>query len=430
MRYVSRPVSVFLFLTLSTLACKTVRHQASEIKWAHTPATSSTSIINARLQYLLLGYQADFKALNVCIQDATFYKGPTLLLETKLAYAAWLDASGQGSEIAWNLFHFTIQPHCNMLDTQFSSVVVIDEVGKITPEQQVDKSFTPSKVSCKRSGKSASCSTGSMLMGLGGTGTIAYQFVTPETWERVTNSAPATVILSPYADWISLENELSKTPLITHYKDLTARGDTLTFAELKAFNAELDKRILKPSSGIDAIVKAFLASKDQTLEKTFVPIQPAFHVLLHEVGHQFGMDHADNPNLDSETGLVGQAEKVPVQGQNPAQAPIRFITSEATMAYADEYLYLTADDKAGINDLAIKNLDLLKTHFKAKPNPIPDPIQATIPDPNQAPLPYSAKTPLPVPAPIPIPAPVPVPAPAQILVPAPVKPPVPAPLRR
>ncbi len=98
-------------------------------------------------------------------------------------------------------------------------------------------------------------------------------------------------------------------------------------------------------------MKAFQSSGASSLNQEYTPTATALHVLLHEVGHQFGMDHADNPSRDSETGFVVESE----------QRGNQWVTSEASMAYGKPFLFLTADDQAGVLDMTQKTSAFLQT---------------------------------------------------------------------
>ncbi|RYZ50027.1 MAG: hypothetical protein EOP07_23550, partial [Proteobacteria bacterium] len=175
-------------------------------------------------------------------------------------------------------------------------------------------------------------------------------------WDSVSNRSPATIILSPFVKWTSMAKDLSKTALSASYLKLAAKAETVTYAELVTFNKQLTVNALKLKNDgrLDTIVQDFLNSPAKSLSQNYLPQQAAYHVLLHEVGHQFGMDHADNPSRDSETGTAGSATLDSASG--------KWETAVSTMAYAEEYLYLTADDVAGIKDLAKKNLAFVKSH--------------------------------------------------------------------
>lgn len=139
----------FLLLPFFTASCGSSA-ESSETKWAHTPSASSMSIVNSRLNFISLDFKRDFEKLSVCVQDATYFKGNELLFETKLAYAAWLEASGLGSDLQWSNIEFDLQSHCDMKDNTFSSVVVIGEEIRITADQEVDKTFKKNVVSLRR----------------------------------------------------------------------------------------------------------------------------------------------------------------------------------------------------------------------------------------------------------------------------------------
>jgi hypothetical protein len=344
----------FLILPFLNTSCGS-SVESSETKWAHTEVASSTSVINSRLNFIALGFNRDFDKLSVCVQDATHFKGKELLLETKLAYAAWLEASGLGSDAQWSYLKFEQRSYCNMKDNRYGSVVVIGEEARITPDQEVSKSFQRSRLTCSKTGDGASCSSGNMLLGLGGAGGVSLRSSRPQIWESVSNAAPATIILSPYVQWTSMSKTLSNTKLNTLYQSLSAKASSVTYAELTAFNRQLTLNSIKQKGDerLDAILEDFLYDPRPSLSQIYLPEQAAYHVLLHEVGHQFGMDHADNPARDAETGTSGSAKQNSYSGQ--------WETTLSTMAYADGYFYLTPDDIAGINHLAKKNLALVKS---------------------------------------------------------------------
>lgn len=346
------PTLVFSSLLISCGNIEAAKN--SDTKWAHQPSQNAIAIINSRVQFLELKFKTDFSNIAVCIQASQSLNNSSLLFETKLAYASWYEASGQATQSGWDHFKFEVRPSCHMKDTNYSSVVVISEEAKITPDQEIDKSFAKNKVTCKRVGLSASCNTGSMTMGLGGSGSMGYQYFKPETWESVSNRAPATVLLSPFVQWTSMEKELGT--LSSVYADLKSRADTVSFDELKSFAKSIEAKQLKiaDDNRLDSIVKTFLDSDQTSSVQVYVPVMPAYHVLLHEVGHQFGMNHADNPGSHSETG-GSQGAKKDANGQ--------WVTDFATMSYADEYLYLTEDDKAGIRNLATKSSAMVKSRL-------------------------------------------------------------------
>ncbi len=113
-----------------------------------------------------------------------------------------------------------------------------------------------------------------------------------------------------------------------------------------------DSQLVAGSDGsFHKLMKEFQSSGASSLNQEYTPTATALHVLLHEVGHQFGMDHADNPSRDSETGFVVESE----------QRGNQWVTSEASMAYGKPFLFLTADDQAGVLDMTQKTSAFLQT---------------------------------------------------------------------
>ena len=110
-------------------------------------------------------------------------------------------------------------------------------------------------------------------------------------------------------------------------------------------------------------------------------------MLLHEIGHVFGLTHADNP---SSRDVTGPSDSTRFENG-------RHITREATMAYADNYLYLTDDDQNGakaVQRQSLDNLNDLRYRYKNPPEkPTPSEPKAPTPspnpqEPNHSPYPY------------------------------------------
>ena len=126
----------------------------------------------------------------------------------------------------------------------------------------------------------------------------------------------------------------------TAYKSLTS-SDNPTFAGLLSFATDLQnsKLTLGKDAAFDQIAQQFQASNTPKLSMGYRASMAAFHVLLHETGHTFGMMHADNPDTNDITGQSSAATK---------NAAGQWVTSKSTMAYGDSYAYLTDDDLAGV----------------------------------------------------------------------------------
>ena len=67
-----------------------------------------------------------------------------------------------------------------------------------------------------------------------------------------------------------------------------------------------------------------------------------YHVLLHEVGHNFGMMHSHEKRDSDSIYVETPGLRIEENGKE------KFVSA---MAYSDNYLYLTRDDKEGIKSM-------------------------------------------------------------------------------
>jgi hypothetical protein len=102
----------------------------------------------------------------------------------------------------------------------------------------------------------------------------------------------------------------------------------------------------EPSGDLQAVLKQFAASGKDNDKIIYAQKRSAIATLLHEVGHQFGMDHAHDPSPSSVTGGLEVGKDL--QG-NAVQS---YRTDLSKMAYGIPYMYLTEDDLRGIRSLA------------------------------------------------------------------------------
>lgn len=349
----------YLALSLFLVACG--QSQTSETKWAHSPADRSWGTIPALVGFLDLGFKTSYDKINVCLQGSDSFQGSALLLESKLSYAAWLNAGGQGQK-AFDRLQFETKDICDPNDTAYTSVVIIESEGKASPNRDPGEDFAKASVECQKAGWSVRCSSGSTTFGWGGGAAIGYSYRNPNKWESVSHRSPASVRLSPYVSWRSLESDLleqktlateDRNAKLELYRSLLAKADAVTYSELVDFMRVLsDSKLVAGSDGsFQKLMQDFQSSGATVLKQEYVPVATALHVLLHEVGHQFGMSHADNPSRDSETGFVVESQ----------QRNGQWVTSEAAMAYGKPFLYLTADDQAGVLDMTQKTLTFLQS---------------------------------------------------------------------
>lgn len=350
-------------LFLPVLACSR-QPSASTLQWAQFPVAANYGSITGRLLIAQSQNERNFEKVRVCLQGSGSYQGPALQTEVKLAFATWLAGFGDKAERAWNQLEFVEQDRCPETDPQFGAVVAIASFEKPAPAEAAQV-FEP--MSCipfvpdprLLRFPNYNCNTYGQVLGLAGPGGMARG-------RGIFRSvAPTVASLSPYTEWVSLEKELSLAltlakadarelqkarmegwandetltsstleQLLSSYQGLIKHADTLSFRELSAF-----AQLLSQSSYATSSILRFVADPFQPGQ--YRPQRSAFHTLLHEVGHQFGMAHAHEPSSDEITGPSSLAQEK--EG--------RWVSELATMAYGRLYTYLTEDDKAGITQL-------------------------------------------------------------------------------
>lgn len=352
-------------LVLSQLACGGAQEKSS-LDWAQFNFDSNYGSITARVNYLLRGSDVDFESVKVCIQGSESYRGDSLLLETKLAYASWLSASDELNEELWSKLEFELRDSCSKNDASFGSAVIIASES-VDDSSQRPQSFnqvecTPSQLSPGYYRfPSFDCNSYGQVLGLGGPGGIARYGT-----QFFRSVGPSTALLTPYVEWSSLAeefdfrkraitasasdlrqlrmdgysedktlDEVSLDQLSTKYNELQSKAKTISYQELVEFSKMLKEVDFESSNNLSYVENPFNRS-------TYRPKKTALHTLLHEVGHQFGMAHADNPSFSDETGESSKAK----QG-----ADGRWTCDEASMAYGNSYTFLTDDDQKGLKNL-------------------------------------------------------------------------------
>jgi len=351
----------FGFLSLAVTACGLHDKTPAKPEYAIMPNNAAFSGPIGRLTALKLGFKTDFTQLRICVETGrTHIADDELMLETRMAYAAWLDAATGFTESDWQKFVFVASPKCDFADASYGGVVVAANEGESLPAGN-STNFSLMQLSCNGGG----CQSNGITTGLGGPGSLSYSYnyYDPGKWTGVSSNEPAFATLSPNVDWISLDQDLglnqqdglsdaAKAELKAEYQSLKAETAP-TMAALAGFVKKLAAQgvLQGPDTGFENAMNTY-ETTGQTVG-TFRSSEGIFHTLLHEVGHQYGMDHADNPDGASTTGPSLTTQKGP-DGQ--------YRTSRATMAYGDPYLYLTDDDVAGIRSVRSSVVAYLQSH--------------------------------------------------------------------
>jgi hypothetical protein len=325
-----------------------------QLQWAHYPPDSAFSGPIGRLEALKLGFKTDYEKVRVCVETGKkTIADADVMLESRLAYAAWLDAAGYTDQ-DWQRFEFVGATKCKKSDNTFSAFVVLATLDNLTAEDEILEDFSAPVLKCKAEGGRKSCQGSGMTLGWGGPGSMSYWYLgRRDKWTKLSSSAPSSTWLSPYVDWISLGQDLKRQPddalaaavkddLSTRYAALSAAPGT-SFEDLALYARDLASAKLTATADpvFPKLCRDFYASTARSVELPYQTERAAFNTLLHEVGHQLGMDHAHHPDTDSVTGETAGAKK------NEAG---QWVSDDASMAYGLPFQYLTADDAAGVKD--------------------------------------------------------------------------------
>lgn len=349
-------------IAAATIGC--ARDDEAETSFAHYRPDSLLGSPIGMLESLRAGHKTNFDTIRICVEKPT--SGPTVqefVLESRLAYASWLTAAGIDSEQDWQKFEFVASARCSLEDPDFASAIKIATAGENRPDAaDMASSFNTPVISCVHTASSFQCNGSGVVRGVGGPGGLRTWLQSGGHWTRLELAFPARLLLSAYIDWRTIRwSVLHNKSISTETRALLAndyesllRTPSPSFRALMAFNRQLERHGIEEGEdlGFSRAMQEFRDNNLASGKRTYRGEAAMFHTLLHEVGHQFGMDHADNPSGNSHTG--------PSTAANQDSAG-RWITKKATMAYGDAYFYLTEDDRAGIR-AALKSV---RSHIEA-----------------------------------------------------------------
>lgn len=331
----------------------------SEPSFAHY---SGKSLMGTPLA--LLGYRErsllQGGSTRICIENLSKSISPAeARLEVQLAFATWMRAAESGAAV-WDQLTFESSSNCARDGSNLAVIVLPDANGSNLDEREREKNFEQPAYSCTLSGASVSCKTNTMTLGWGGPAAVRYAQSSDGKILRVEVSRAAQAIMSPYVDWQPLSRALAaEAPAADgdqpDWRQTLARLNSASkpkLSELDDFVYSLGNanKTARPDTVFKKAMDDFAKSGQSAVTNVrYRPSLPLFSTLLHEIGHVFGLDHADNPAADSVTGFAN-GQKVG-QGQQAR-------TDLSVMAYAIPYLYLTADDRAGARSVAQSTKEL------------------------------------------------------------------------
>ena len=340
-------------------ACK-MRESESVVQYSFRPAEQVFGSPLGRLVVEQLGFKNDLSPQKICVEEPPAPLTATeFLYETELAYVMWLHATGILDQNSWKTFQFILKADCPDLDQGYAAYAMVGKGNGENVPDALRKHFNKPEITCDVAEdglqKKLACNTASLTLGMGGTGNIDVYFFknAPEKWVELKAAGPARLAFNNFISWTGLAEELENAArsgtkadtakaLAQEWRAIVSSGKH-DLSVLSTFAAKLTQEeiVATPDPRAREIIQDFFKSADpKPFITTYQPSLSLFHTLLHEVGHQLGMDHADTPDKTSTTGASSVNGKINADGQ--------WVSKEATMAYGAAYLYLTDDDREGI----------------------------------------------------------------------------------
>ena len=283
-----------------------------------------------------------------------------LLAETKLAYASWIKEAGYGQS-EWDLFNFQLKSDCPDSNDSIAAVVLLEK-DKDSTDSHYSR-YTEPRINCSKRGYSYSCSGAAGVVGLGRWGSASHSY-NPRNgkWIKIHGFSQIRATFSPYVDWFSLEKELKistsisekqKSDLLEEYRSVV---NDSSFDKLTKFAYSLEKAklISASDSKFNELFKEFQRSGGSNLNEAYTSSMGLYHVLLHEVGHNFGMMHSHEKRDSDSIYVETPGLRIEENGKE------KFVSA---MAYSDNYLYLTRDDKEGIKSMRKTIDEYLDSNF-------------------------------------------------------------------
>lgn len=317
--------------------------------WAHLSGQPQMGSVIGQLLALKSKIPTNRNLFDVCLHSyRSDFRTEDFIVESKLAYATWISEAGLKAE-DWKQINFVSTRPCLFDDMGYASIFLMPNVE--TDLGSNASYYRPATTWCVLLNSSSfQCQTDPLTLGYGGMASLKLsRHPDTERWSRIDFNTAASATLSPYIKWVSLRDSiLANTSIDKKVKDgLTGRLDGLekkdSFEKYVELAGLLEKYSLKDDQLLDDLKTRSLILRQPVLTGVRVPFIPrvaAYHVMLHEIGHQFGLDHADNPSHHSVTG-----------NSEGTISSDRVVEKNATMAYGEPLFFLTADDKAGIRNV-------------------------------------------------------------------------------
>ena len=124
--------------------------------------------------------------------------------------------------------------------------------------------------------------------------------------------------------------------LLSAYDSLSRNSQFMEFLEFSEMLGDKEMTSLDDDK-FSKLFKDFQKSEKKSLNKAFRSEQALYHMLLHELGHNLGMRHSHQQAPDRSIAVETAGLRINKDGRD------EFVS---TMAYSDDYLYLTKDDSS------------------------------------------------------------------------------------
>jgi hypothetical protein len=340
---------------------------SSTLNYAIGDAKSTVGGVHGRFELSKAGLTDQFDQQTICIEvGIDSISKANALFEVKLAFAVWLSAAGYGQEEFDSLL-FLLKSKCFHKDNQYDTVVQFTSFKSEVSGEDLRGRFNQPTINCERNQLNATCTSPVLTLGWGGPGGLYFDRLQSGAIERnsISRSFPSWISLSPYIKWVSIDQNLAaefnfldakKLEINNQLKSMSSES-TWSFINLVNFSEMLasESLIFSGDPIFAAESEKFMASNQKYFHQNIQPVFGAYHTLLHELGHTFGLRHADNPLPGSITGQSPDTHWDETRGQ--------YLTSRASMAYSDLFAYLTEDDQRGVR----ASVDSVRKYVNGKP---------------------------------------------------------------
>lgn len=287
----------------------------------------------------------DHKRLEVCVDnmEAKFISSKSVLLEAKLAIFHWLEVAGhKKSHRLFTNMNFTQNCGASPQDGQKRLRVIIPSQSQIKSNSKFNSYFIKPKSRCRYKNSKVLCKLSAFVFGFAeqfGKASMINDADKPDTEARV--------VFNPNIDWAVLGDELADMGheiLASDYQTLLE--DSSDYNDVIYFIRKLQSKKLIARGERSSADTISMAKRLKSYFRT--PDHPQlgmYSIMMHEMGHVFGLGHADQPGRRYVTGDAHGNESV----RNVHK------TKSSVMAYDKKYIHLTDDDRAGIRAI-LKNL--------------------------------------------------------------------------